>query len=347
MDIEPLLVSAKAEEAVEINSPLVAPSTEDPFFASHSLKPKQKNVEQIWAIGGGKGGVGKSLISSSLAISLARSGKRVIAIDLDIGAANLHTVFGLDLPRQTLGDFLSGRAPTLEECVNETAIPNLKLISGAQDSIKIVNLNTNMKQTLIQKVRELNCDIALLDLGAGTHFHTLDFFNAAEAGIIVALPEPTSIENAYRFIKSIYYRRLLLSDSLKSIHPWIEEAMDGRSGSPIKSPSDLFKEVSKSNPETAMRLKEEINGFRPKLIINQVRTQSDIEIGFSMKSVCKKYFGIELDYLGYLDYDSAVWQAIRRKKPIMSEFPNSRLVFSIDRMTSFLLKQAVDRAAEI
>lgn len=343
MDLEPLHSAPKAEE---IDPTLIPPSTSESEFISHALKPKTKHIEQIWAVGGGKGGVGKSLISSSLAVSLARSGKRVIAVDLDIGAANLHTVFGLDLPRQTLGDFLSGRTENLEECVAETAIPNLRLISGAQDSIKIVNLNTAMKQTLVQKVKELDCDIALLDLGAGTHFHTLDFFNSAEAGIIVALPEPTSIENAYRFIKSIYYRRLLLSEALKPIHHWVEEAMDGRSNSQIRSPSDLFREVSKTHPETAMRLKEEINGFRPKLIINQVRTQSDIEIGFSMKSVCKKYFGIEVDYLGYLDYDSAVWQAIRRKRPIMTEFPNSRLVFNIDRMTSFLLKQAVDRATE-
>jgi flagellar biosynthesis protein FlhG len=86
-------------------------------------------------------------------------------------------------------------------------------------------------------------------------------------------------------------------------------------------------------------LKSQIEGFQPKLIVNQVRTHADIEIGFSVKTVCKKYFGIDVDYLGYLDYDSSVWQAIRRKRPVMLEFPNSKLVSNIERLVDFLIKK--------
>jgi flagellar biosynthesis protein FlhG len=81
---------------------------------------------------------------------------------------------------------------------------------------------------------------------------------------------------------------------------------------------------------------QEIESFQPKLIINQARTQSDIEIGQSIQSVCKKYFGISLEYIGYLDYDSSVWQSIRRKRPVMLEFPNTRLVNHIDRCIQVL-----------
>ena len=116
-------------------------------------------------------------------------------------------------------------------------------------------------------------------------------------------------------------------------------AMDSRNELGMKSPSDLFREVNKSNPEAGMRLKQEIEKFRPKLIVNQCRTQTDVDIGFSVKTVCKKYFGIEMDYVGYLDYDSAVWQAVRRKRPLMMEFPNSRLVSSIERIVHYLLKR--------
>ena len=52
----------------------------------------------IIAVGGGKGGVGKSLVSANLAVKLAASGWRVLAIDMDIGGANLHTYFGLPTP---------------------------------------------------------------------------------------------------------------------------------------------------------------------------------------------------------------------------------------------------------
>ena len=86
-------------------------------------------------------------------------------------------------------------------------------------------------------------------------------------------------------------------------------------------------------------LRHAIETFSPKLIMNQARAQSDVDIGLSMQTVCKKYFGIDLDYLGYLDYDSAVWQAIRKKRPVLLEFPNSRLVSSVDRIVNFTLKR--------
>jgi len=115
--------------------------------------------------------------------------------------------------------------------------------------------------------------------------------------------------------------------------------MDAKNTLGIKSPSDLFRVVNQQHPEMGATLKSEIESFKPKLVINQVRTHNSIEIGFSVKSVCKKYFGIDVDYLGYLDYDSSVWQAIRRKRPLMLEFPNSKLVASIERLTDYLLKK--------
>jgi flagellar biosynthesis protein FlhG len=301
--------------------------------------PSTSRVKQVWAVGGGKGGVGKSLIASSLAITLARMGHRVVAIDLDLGGANLHTTLGVDLPRQTLSDFISGRTQKLDECVTPTGIHNLDLISGAQDSVSITNLKTQEKINILQNLREIDADYIVVDLGAGSSQHTIDFFLYADLGIITLLPEPTSIENAYRFIKTAYYRRLALSRKLEPVHELIDLAMDSKNSAGIKSPSDLFREVNRASPEAGMRLKEEIEKFRPKLLLNQARTQTDVDIGFSVKTVCKKYFGIEMDYVGYLDYDSAVWQAVRRKRPLMLEFPNSKLVASLERVAQYLLKR--------
>lgn len=301
--------------------------------------PITSRIKQVWAIGGGKGGVGKSLVASSVAISLARQGNRVIAIDLDLGGANLHTSLGVDLPKQTLSDFFSERIQGLDSCVVPTGIPNLGLISGAQDSVSVTSLNRDEKARLFQKLRELDTDYVLFDLGAGTGFNTLDFFIFADIGIATLLPEPTSIENAYRFLKSVYYRRLWLSPRLTRARDLIEKAMDPKNAAGIRTPADLYREVNLLHPETGMALKEEIEKFQPKLMVNQVRTQTDVDIGFSVKSVCKKYFGIDLDYVGYLDYDSAVWQAVRRKRPLMLEFPNSRVVSSVDRITNYLLKR--------
>ncbi len=306
-------------------------------FDSISI-PVASRIKQIWAVGGGKGGVGKSLVASSLAISLARLGNKVTAIDLDLGGANLHTTLGVDLPRQTLSDFFADRVP-LENCAVPSGIPHLDLISGAQDAIGVANIGFEQKIRLLQSLRELDSDYLIFDLGAGTGYNTLDFFLFADIGVVTLLPEPTSIENAYRFIKSAYYRRLMHSRYLQEARHLVKMALDAKNSLGIKSPSDLFRETNRMSPEAGMRLKQEIEKFRPKLLVNQARTQTDIDIGFSVKTVCKKYFGIEMDYVGYLDYDSAVWQAVRRKRPLMIEFPNSRLVSSVDRMVQFLLKR--------
>lgn len=321
---------------------------------NESTKPKDSTLrmtssssgkkKQIWAIGGGKGGVGKSLISANIAISLARSGAKVCAIDLDLGCANLHTCLGVEIPSITLSDFFSKREPDINKVLVQTPIRNLSLISGAQDAIGVANLKHTQKSKLLQKLNELDVDYLIFDLGAGTAYNTLDFFLSADVGVLALLPEPTSIENTYRFVKSAYYRKLKLAESLFEIRPMIDMAMDQKNPLGIRSPADLLREATKYNPELGTKLREEIASFKPKLIINQARTQTDIDIGFSIKSVCKKYFGIDMEYIGYLDYDSAVWQSVRRKKPLLLEFPNSKLVSNFERLVQHLVQQQQNKA---
>jgi flagellar biosynthesis protein FlhG len=314
-------------------------NTDDRFIPIDAIRASSPSrAKQIWAVGGGKGGVGKSLVASSLAIALARTGNRVVAVDLDLGGANLHTALGVDLPNLTLSDFVNHRVKDISNCIVSSGIPNLELISGAQDSIGITNMRPDQKVELLKKIRTVDADFLIFDLGAGTSFNTLDFFLFADQGFITLLPEPTSIENSYRFIKSAYYRHLMNSASLADIRPLIEMAMDQKNPLGIKSPADLFREVNKTNPEMGMLLKKQIDRFRPKLIVNQARTQTDIDIGASVRTVCKKYFGIDMEYIGHLDYDSAVWQSIRKKRPLMLEFPNSKIASSIEQVVFSILK---------
>lgn len=292
--------------------------------------------QQIWAIGGGKGGVGKSLVTANLAICLALMGHKVAAIDLDLGGANLHTCLGVPIPEKTLSDYLSKKVRSLNELLTPTAINNLFIISGAQDDLGIANLKQMHKAKLLNQLGELPVDYVLLDLGAGTTFNTIDFFISADQGIITTLPEPTSIENSYRFIKSVYHRKLKMAEELLEIGPLIDQAMNAKI-SQNSTPADLINRVIEINPVVGQKLRSEINKLHPRLIINQVRTQADIDIGFSMKLISKKYFGINLDYVGYLDYDATVWQSVKKRKPLLMEFPNSTLVNNFDRIIHRLL----------
>ncbi len=285
----------------------------------------QNGSQKIWAIGGGKGGVGKSLVTSNLAICLSLLGMKVVIIDMDLGGANLHTCLGVPIPEKTLSDYFSKSHTKLEELLTPTLLPNLKLISGAQDELGIANLRQVHKSKLISHLRELDADYILLDLGAGTTSNTLDFFLSADQGILVTLPEPTSIENTYRFIKSVFHRKLALMEDFLEISPIVDKVLNSKL-SEKNTPSEIIEKAMKIDPVMGQRLKNEIEAYSPKLIINQCRTQADIDIGFSMKIISKKYFGLNLDYVGFLEYDATVWQSVKKKRPLILEFPGSSLV---------------------
>lgn len=307
-------------------------------LAKKSELPAQ-NLKKIWAIGGGKGGVGKSLVSANVSICLALMGHKVVAVDLDLGGANLHTCLGLPIPTVTLSDYVSKKVDNFEDLLVSTPINNLKIISGAQDELGMANLKHMHKNQIIQKLHELDADYILFDLGAGTAFNTIDFFIAADKGILVVLPEPTSIENTYRFIKSVFYRRLKMIDTSSEIENLIQETMNSKliSGGNT-SPAELIKKISELDSEIGLKIKNEMSHFKPNLIMNQVRSQADIDIGYSIQSICRKYFGIEMTFPGYLDYDQSVWQSVRKRKPLLIEYPNSKLVNNFDKIVNRLIE---------
>jgi flagellar biosynthesis protein FlhG len=294
--------------------------------------------KQVWAIGGGKGGIGKSLITGNMGVRLARLNKKVVVIDADLGGANLHTTLGIDTPKMTLSDFISRRVENIRDVIVETSIPNLSLISGAQDVLDAANLNFAQKTRLLKQLDALDADYLLLDLGAGTSFNIIDFFLFADHSILVVLPEPTAIENAYRFIKSAFYRRLKkVEANNKDVKGIIDTAMDPKNAMGIRTPHDLMGRIKTMEREAGEILELEMLKFRPELIVNQIRTKNDIQIGFAMKSVCQKYFGINMEYRGYVEYDDCVWQSIRHKQPLAVEYPFSRPSRCIERIVNNVL----------
>jgi flagellar biosynthesis protein FlhG len=126
-------------------------------------------------------------------------------------------------------------------------------------------------------------------------------------------------------------------EELLDIQPLINQAMNAKISSNGNTPVELVKKVIEINPEMGQRLEHEISKLQPQIIMNQVRSQNDIDIGFSIQNVCKRYFGIDINYLGYLDYDASVWQSVKKRRPLLMEFPNSKLVNNFDKIVHKLL----------
>src|SRR4030043_1164081 len=116
----------------------------------------------------------------------------------------------------------------------------------------------------------------------------------------------------------------------------MDGAMDRKNKMGIHNPHDLIKAVRRLDEGDAQRIIEEADTFRPNLILNQVRSKKDIEIGFSIRSACLKYFGIHLHYLGYVVYDQEVTNSIRRRKPLVLENSRSRAAQCVTEIASKL-----------
>jgi flagellar biosynthesis protein FlhG len=294
---------------------------------------------QIWSIGGGKGGIGKSLLTASIGWQLARMGRRVVLLDADLGGANLHTCLGLPPVGRSLGDFIQKRVRTIEEVVVETGAPGLSLISGASDLLSAANIKHVQKLRVMQHVRSLDVDIVLIDLGAGTSFNSLDFFLLSDVSILAVVPEPTSIENGYRFIKSALYRRLRTLAKSEPVRQLVDTALDPRNAEGIRTPLDLLARVEATDREEADELRRGVSGFQPRFVVNDVRDVSDVAIGHQLVAACGRHLGLRASYAGFVHHDDAVWQAVRRRRLFMADAPTSKAAEEIRQLTRALVKR--------
>jgi flagellar biosynthesis protein FlhG len=305
--------------------------------AEPAVIPQTSNQPHIWAVGGGKGGVGKSFISTNLGLALNKLGKRVVLVDLDLGGANLHTYLGASGSDNTLSDYLTGKISNINDLVSKTEIDHVGMISGAADNLQIANLKHFQKAKLLRNLKRIDTDYVILDLGAGTSFNTLDFFIQAERGLITVMPDPTSIENTYRFLKCALVRKLYASP------PQIKKLMNEvltrrqREGNKIRTLAAFLSALDSQHPEYAPELRRKLSSLRLHLIVNQVLEPRDTELGSAMQMACNKYFGSDVDYLGYLHHDKQVLQSLRQRKPFMTTFPQSRNAIHMEHMASSLM----------
>jgi flagellar biosynthesis protein FlhG len=309
------------------------------FPRPRALSPGKAIARRVIAVGGGKGGIGKSLVSANLGIALAQRGATVALVDGDLGGANLHTCLGISQPAVSLSDFIAHRVAKLEDAMVSGGVPGLSLIAGAADGLDAANPKHQQKSRLLRHVRSLDVDYVILDLGAGTTLNVLDFFLAADLGLVVLLPEPTSIENAYRFIKAAFFRRMQgLSD------PGLADAMalvlSGRDPG-ARTPWDLVNRLRAHNPQAASQLELSLGGFHPWLVVNQARTRADHDMGPIVSAAWKKFFGLELGYLGAVGHDDAVWKAVRSRQALLTTAPTSPASMGLLRVAENLL--ALDR----
>ncbi|MFH1488480.1 MAG: AAA family ATPase [Pseudomonadota bacterium] len=290
-------------------------------------------MSRIYPIGGGKGGSGKSFIIANLGVLLAKQGKEVVLVDLDLGASNLHTFIGIKNPPAGLHDFLNRSVSDLEQVVLQTVIPHLHLISSTHCGIEIANLYHTQKLKIIRAIQKLPFDYILLDLGAGTNFNTIDFFLASDEGMFVVTPEPTSIENTFRFVKAVYVRKVKQFLEQQTFRKIIEEIESDPQRPTSQSPADMIDLVSKHDPEKGRQLQEKLGQVQFNFILNQFRKYTDSTLGNKIEKVCNRHFYSRFVFLGHVRYDEKVHDSIFSKEVYINKYPYSETAMDLQKIS--------------
>jgi flagellar biosynthesis protein FlhG len=279
---------------------------------------------EIWAIGGGKGGSGKSFLTSLLGICLAEQGKKLVLIDADYGGANLHSFLGIEKPKYSLTDFFDSKIP-LDDIVTPTKIPNLRLVMGDVHVINPQSIKHSQKLKLFRHIKGLDAELILMDLGAGSSLHTVDTYLLADRMISMTTPQTISFDNLYHFLNKVLFRKLniILDDhGLKRV---TAEAWKQRGTAKIKSIKQFVDYLSGFSDEIKPAIERELSDFMVHVVINYVRKKEQIQTGASLGDVLKDFYGIGATFAGAIHYYDDIWQYNNRFYPLFKSDPSMPL----------------------
>jgi flagellar biosynthesis protein FlhG len=292
---------------------------------------------QIWAVGGGKGGTGKSFATCNMATCLAAKGIKTIIIDADFGGANLHTLVGVSKSQKSLADFFSNKA-VLNELIVDTKIENLRIIVGPLRYFEPESIKYTQKTKLFNHIKQLQADIIIIDLGSGTHFNIVDTFLLADKKVVVTLPQITALENMFSFLNNAFFRCLNRAFNENKLGYIFKNTLEEKAGYEVGNLRQFVALLKQKAVEASDIIDDELSKYMVNIIINQAKTSKDILLGNQVRSLCIKYLGFKANYIGYIEQDDTIPIAINKQQPYFQMYPKSRCATKIEKITLNLLE---------
>ncbi len=168
---------------------------------TNPVTESRSNGRNMVAIASGKGGVGKTWFTITLAHTLSRKGRRVLVFDGDLGLANLDIQLGL-MPKHDLGSVVAGKM-TMSQAITYYEQGSFDVIAGRSGTGSLSSLPPSRLRMIADDLAQVarNYDMVLLDLGAGIERTVRHLATYAAKCIVVLTDEPTSLTDAYAFIK--------------------------------------------------------------------------------------------------------------------------------------------------
>lgn len=301
-----------------------------------------KSDPTLVAVGGGKGGVGKSVVASNLAIACAQAGLRTVLVDADLGSPNQHTLFGIDRPGPGLQALLDRQAESLEEVAIATVVKDLRLVPGMGGVEGAANPTTGHKQKLVRHIRKLEADVVIIDVGAGVSFNVLDFYELGDLRVVVATPQLTSIQNAYCFAKGSLTRSL----RHVAVSPADQDALRAASDrSATERISQLVQRLKGERPELAARVERVVRGFSGILVGNMMDGANSRHVLYALTRMMRDFLDVEMPIAAEIPMSTAIHQSVTRRAPLllspMKDVPSARAFRELAERVALFDRSAV------
>ena len=260
-----------------------------------------------------------------MAVEVARRGWRVVLFDADLSCSNVETVLGFRADR-SLDDFFHQRGPkNITSVLCETPYDNLRLIPGTTGLLDVANPRYQQKAALIRELRRLDADLVIVDLDAGAHLNTLDFFLMTKSnGTLVITPERTSIDNAFKFLRAVLFRRIERFYQSPEVATLLKrnETLDGF--------LECVKKATQFEARTREALCQEIRGLansiRPKIIVNKATNAYEAKIAANiLTKYARQHLRVTPELLGFMYFDKHVSDAVNSGVPFVVNRPKLKI----------------------
>ena len=307
---------------------------------------KEIKKPKIIAVGGAKGGIGKSIFASNLSVYLSGKGFDTVAADFDLGGSNLHLFLGKTHLKKNINDYLSNKASSLKDIMVKTKY-GPRLIGGNSSQLGTANISFTRKLKLLRAIRNIRADYVVMDLGGDTSYNVLDFFLAADLGIVMTTCDPASYLDAYSFIKVALYRKLNRLFGPESMYAGktdnvlkklIHETVLSKNNPLVGDIEELIRKIKKEHPGSMNTIKKVLSDFIPQLIVNKV-TNEKAALGpvRRIQEVSRKKLSINVGYLCSFPFQNDIEKSARTLVPWISKVQDSRLTKKIDSIAARLL----------
>jgi len=303
----------------------------------------------IIAVGGAKGGIGKSMLAANLGVYLASRGRRTTLVDMDLGAANLHLYLGLWGLKHHIDDYLDKKVQDLDEIAVETAY-GPKLIGGGSRRLGSSNLPFARKLKLLRAIRCIDTDYVIIDLGGDTAYNILDFFLIADYGIVMTSCDPAAYLDAYTFVKMSLHRRLLRifgpesnylqfkdDDLISLIHSHLGPEAARNDGQP-GTIDGLMQAIRQQAPAQENLIRGVMERFVPHLVVNLVHHPEEVDpLVARFQRVARRMLAINVAFGGSIPAERQIARSTHDLTPEVVRSPEGSLASFIanlmDRLT--------------